>query len=59
MALDQPLTVYPKDRKDLKNGGHTRAEMRKVAEEWEKKHGKAGRLTEKVSLSDLGFREKK
>lgn len=55
MMIDQPITVYPKDKKNDVNGGHTRAEMQKIAEEWEKKHGKAGRLSKKVSLSDLGF----
>lgn len=53
MAIDQPVTVYPKDRKTEKNGGHTAAEMKKIAEEWEKKHGKAGRMTEKVNLSEF------
>lgn len=53
MALDQPVTVYPKDKKDRKNGGHTAAEMKKIAEEWEKKYGKAGRVSEKVSLSEF------
>lgn len=53
MTIDQPITVYPKDKKTDKNGGHTAAEMKKIAEDWEKKHGKAGRVTEKVNLSEF------
>lgn len=53
MAIDQPLTVYPKDKKDMKNGGHTAEEMRKIAEEWERKHGKAGRVSEQIKLSEF------
>lgn len=53
MAIDQPITVYPKDKKTDRNGGHTAAEMKKIAEDWEKKHGKAGRVTEKVNLSEF------
>lgn len=53
MAIDQPITVFQKDEKKSDNGGHSRAEMQKIAQEWEKKHGKAGRLSEKVDLSDL------
>lgn len=53
MAIDQPIVVYPKDKKDLKNGGHTAAEMKKIAEEWEKKHGKPGRVKEKVNLQEF------
>jgi hypothetical protein len=52
LAIDQPITVFPKDDKKSKNGGHTRAEMQKINEEWEKKHGKAGRISEKVNLSE-------
>lgn len=51
MAIDQPITVYPKDKKG-KNGGHTAAEMRRIAEQWEKKHGKAGRKSEKIDLAE-------
>lgn len=53
MAIDQPITVFPKDEKKSENGGHTRAEMQKIAEDWERKHGKAGRVSEKVSLSEF------
>lgn len=53
MAIDQPVTVFRKDKKCGENGGHTRAEMKKIAEEWEKKHGKAGRVSEKVNLSEF------
>ena len=51
--IDQPITVYPKDKKNSINGGHTREEMRKIAEEWEKKHGKAGKVSNKVNLSEF------
>ena len=53
MMIDQPITVYPKNKKDSKNGGHTAAEMKRIAEEWEKKHGRAGRVTEKIDLSEF------
>ena len=53
MMSDQPITVYPKDKKNSINGGHTREEMRKIAEEWEKKHGKAGKVSDKVNLSEF------
>lgn len=53
MAIDQPLTVYPKDKKDSPNGGHTRAEMQKIAEDWKKKYGEPGRVSEKIKLSDF------
>lgn len=53
MAIDQPITVFPKNKKTSKNGGHTRAEMQKIAEEWEKKHGKAGRVSEKINMSEF------
>lgn len=56
MAIDQPITVYPKDKKkdpSSPNGGHTAAEMKRIAEEWEKKHGKPGKVTEKIKLSDF------
>lgn len=55
--VDRPVTVYPKDKKDKKNGGHTAAEMKRIAEEWEKKYGKAGRVSEKVKLSDFARKE--
>lgn len=51
--IDQPITVYPKDKKNSVNGGHTREEMRKISEEWEKKHGKAGKVSDKVNLSEF------
>lgn len=51
MAIDQPVTVYPKDKKASKNGGHTASEMRRIAEQWEQKHGKAGRTSEKIDLA--------
>lgn len=51
MAIDQPITVYPKDKKDVKNGGHTAAEMKKIAEDWKKRYGEPGRVKEKISLS--------
>lgn len=53
MAIDQTITVYPKDKKNKKNGGHTAAEMKKVADDWEKKHGKPGKVSEQVSLSEF------
>lgn len=56
MAIDQPITVYPKDKKVDPNdpsGGHTAAEMKRINEEWEKKYGKAGKFSEKVKLSDF------
>lgn len=54
MAIDQPLTVYPKEKdKSSTNGGHTAAEMKRISEEWERKHGKAGKISEKISLSDF------
>lgn len=60
MSIDQPITVYPKDKKDLKEGKkHTAAELRKINEEWEKKYGKPGRITEGVSLSDFLASHKK
>lgn len=54
MAIDQPVTVYPK-HKDTNgiNGGHTAAEMKRINEEWQKKYGKPGRTTEKIKLSDF------
>jgi hypothetical protein len=51
MAVDQPITVYPKSH-DSKNGGHSASEMKNIAEEWAKKYGSAGRISEKVNLSD-------
>lgn len=51
MLIDQPITVYPKDKKDQKNGGHTAAEMKKIADDWKKKYGEPGRV--KVKLSEL------
>ena len=53
MTADQPITVYPKDKSKSINGGHTREEMRKIAEEWERKHGKAGKVSDKVNLSEF------
>lgn len=53
MAIDQPVTVFPKSKEKAGEKKHTRAEMRRVAEEWERKYGKAGAPTEKISLSDF------
>ncbi|MDY4625757.1 MAG: hypothetical protein SO442_04040 [Prevotella sp.] len=58
MAIDQPLTSYKKDRKNMKNGGHTAAEARRITEAWEAKYGKIGNKTEKISLSEFLNREK-
>lgn len=51
MSIDQPITVYPDDDNGA-SGGHTASEMRRVAEEWEKKHGKPGRVKESINLSE-------
>lgn len=53
MTIDQPVTVYKKDRKDMKNGGHTASEMQKIASDWEKKYGKPGKASKKISLSEF------
>lgn len=60
MAIDQPITVYPKTKKDNGlNGGHSAAEMRRINEQWEKKYGKPGKVSEKIKLSDFLARNKK
>lgn len=60
MAIDQPITVYPKDKKGRTEGKkHTAAELRKINEEWEKKYGKPGKIAEGVSLSDFLASHKK
>lgn len=53
MAVDQPLTVYPKDKSKMKNSGHTADEMKRIAQEWERKHGSAGRSSEKINMSEF------
>jgi hypothetical protein len=38
MAIDQPVVVYPKDKSNAKNGGHTAAEMNRLADEHARSH---------------------
>lgn len=55
MAIDQPLTVYPKDDKKKRNA--TKAEIDALQKEWEQTHTDI-HTGEKVSLSEL-FGKKK
>lgn len=61
MSIDQPITVYKKGKDAAAGTKHTRKEMQKIAEEWEKKHGKAGKVEGTIDLSEFitGGKEKK
>jgi len=49
MAIDLPMVVYPKNRKEKST---TIAEMDALTEAWEKKH-KASRVGETISIGDF------
>lgn len=53
MMIDQPITVYKKDRSKMKNGGHTAAEAKRIREAWEAKYGKGGKMSKKIKLSEF------
>ncbi len=53
MSIDQPITVYKKEKGGASGTKHTRAEMQKIAADWEKKHGKAGKVEGKVDLNEF------
>ena len=51
MMIDQPITVYPRDKDKPRK--HTREEIERIREAWEKKHGESGRMGEHVSLGEF------
>lgn len=50
MVMDQPIVVYPKDKSQMKNGGHTAEEMNKIAEEHKNRHKSL--VGQKISLGE-------
>ena len=59
MVIDQPVTVYPKSKKDEKVR-HTQEELDAVTAEWKKSHENDDLIGKKVSLNELfgkGYRE--
>ena len=59
MVIDQPVTVYPKSKKDEKVR-HTQEELDAVTAEWKKNHADDDLVGRKVSLNELfgkGYRE--
>lgn len=56
MVIDQPVTVYPKSKKDEKVK-HTQKELDAVTAEWKKNHADDDLVGRKVSLNELFGKE--
>lgn len=53
MVADQPLVVYPKNKKEVGPKNHTKKEMDDLYDRWmEKKKNEGSLIGKKISLAD-------